>query len=74
MPQFEIESKYSKLNATIIEINQTYQQLLLDSYSNVFHSGRAASARTSGGNFCSLSDWETAASSKAADSGLTLLM
>lgn len=37
-----------------------------------YNSDRARSARTSGRNFCSLSDWETAASSKVGNSGLTL--
>lgn len=35
-----------------------------------YNSDRARSARTSGRNFCSLSDWETAASSKVGNSGL----
>lgn len=49
----------------------TYRELQSNSYSNVFffllNSGWAASGWTSGGNLCSLSDWKTAASSKAVD-------
>lgn len=46
------------------------QQLPWNSYSNVFYSDGAASSWTSGRNLCSLSDWKTAASSKAVDRGL----
>lgn len=49
----------------------TYRELQSNSYSNAFffllNSGWAASGWTSGGNLCSLSDWKTAASSKAVD-------
>lgn len=37
MQPFEIESAYLKLNVTIIEINQLYQQLQSNSYSNSFY-------------------------------------
>lgn len=69
-----LEYSNLKLNVTISEIKQLSNNYspFPNSFWNVFTSDWALSIWTSGRNFCSSSDWKTAASSKAADSGLTL--
>lgn len=65
-----------KFNGTIIEILQLIRNhSLIHIQMLVFFLIQtwAPSGWTSGGNLCSLSDWKTAASSRAVDSAVTLL-